>query len=189
VLREMLVNAAGHRDYSLSGSSVRVSMFPNRIEVASPGGPPVAAPLEGLMQASHARNRMLMRLLWQVRFCEAFGLGLRTIMDTMAREGLPEPAFDTAAANFFVSITGHQITGLTMEIAERLTEPQLVLLRALVRQGSLNPRQAGALLPQRSDRSIRNDLNSLVEMGVVVRMGETRAVSYRLANDIPRLPI
>ena len=189
VLREMLVNAAGHRDYSLSGSSVRVSMFPNRIEVASPGGPPVAAPLEGLMQASHARNRMLMRLLWQVRFCEAFGLGLRTIMDTMAREGLPEPAFDTAAANFFVSITGHQITGLTMEIAERLTEPQLVLLRALVRQGSLNPRQAGALLPQRSDRSIRNDLNSLVEMGVVIRMGETRAVSYRLANDIPRLPI
>jgi hypothetical protein len=58
-----------------------------------------------------------------------------------------------------------------------------------VRQGSLNPRQASALLPQRSDRSIRNDLNSLVEMGVVIRMGETRAVSYRLANDIPRLPI
>ncbi len=80
VLREMLVNAAGHRDYSLTGASVRVSMFPNRIEVASPGGPPVAAPLEGLMQASHARNRIVMRLLWQVRFCEAFGLGLRTII-------------------------------------------------------------------------------------------------------------
>src|SRR4051794_31842322 len=98
VLREMLVNAAGHRDYTLTGASVRVSMFPNRIEVASPGGPPVAAPLEGLMQTSHARNRTLMRLLWQVRFCEAFGLGLRTIIDTMAREGLPEPSIDTAAA-------------------------------------------------------------------------------------------
>ena len=189
VLREMLVNAAGHRDYMLAGSSVRVSMFPNRIEVASPGGPPFAAPLEGLMQASHARNRILMRLLWQVRFCEAFGLGLRTIIDTMAREGLPEPSIDTAAANFFVSITGHRITGLGMEIAERLSEHQLVLLRALVRQGSLNPRQATALLPHRSERSIRNDLNGLVEMGVITRLGETRAVSYRLASDIPRLPL
>jgi predicted HTH transcriptional regulator len=126
--------------------------------------------------------------LWQVRFCEAFGLGLRTIIDTMAREGLPEPAIDIAAANFFVSVGGHQPTGLNMEIVERLTEPQLVLLRALVRQGSLNPRQASALLPQRSERSIRNDLNGLVEMGVVLRLGETRAVSYRLARDIQYLP-
>lgn len=188
VLREMLVNAAGHRDYALTGASVRVSMFPNRLEVASPGGPPVLAPLEGLIQTSHARNRILMRLLWQVRFCEAFGLGLRTIIDTMAREGLPEPAIDIAAANFFVSVGGHQPTGLNMEIVERLTEPQLVLLRALVRQGSLNPRQASALLPQRSERSIRNDLNGLVEMGVVLRLGETRAVSYRLARDIQYLP-
>jgi ATP-dependent DNA helicase RecG len=189
VLREMLVNAAGHRDYALTGSSVRVSMFPNRIEVASPGGPPIPAPLEGLMLTSHARNRILMRLLWQVRFCEAFGLGLRTILDTMAREGLPEPMIDTAAANFFVSIMGHRITGINMQVAERLSEPQLVLLRALVRQGSLSPRQANTLLPERSERSIRNDLNGLVELGIVLRLGETRAVTYRLATDIPRLPL
>lgn len=189
VLRETLVNAAGHRDYTLMGASVRVSLFPNRLEVASPGGPPIAAPLEGLMQSSHARNRTVMRLLWQVRFCEAFGLGLRTILDTMAREGLPAPTIDTAAANFFVSIQGHQPTGINMEIVEQLSEPQLVLLRAIVRQGSINPRQAGALIPDRSERSIRNDLNGLVELGVVLRMGETRAVSYRLASDILRLPI
>ena len=189
VLREMLVNAAGHRDYGLTGASIRVSMFPNRIEVASPGGPPVLAPLAGLMQASHARNRVLMRLLWQVRFCEAFGLGLRTIIETMLREDLPEPQIDIAAANFFVSISGHQPTGVNMEIVEKLSEPQLVLLRAFTRQGSLTPRQAAGLLPQRSERSIRNDLNGLVEMGVVIRMGETRAVSYRLANDVLRLPV
>jgi ATP-dependent DNA helicase RecG len=189
VLREMLVNAAGHRDYSLSGASIRVSMFPNRIEVASPGGPPIPAPFDSLIRTSHARNRTIMRLLWQVRFCEAFGLGIQTIMATMAKEGLPEPSFDTAAANFFVSITGHQPMGLNLEVAERLTEPQMVLLRALVRQGSLSPRQASELLPQRSERSIRNDFNALVELGVVARVGETRAVSYRLTRDTPRLGI
>jgi DeoR/GlpR family transcriptional regulator of sugar metabolism len=64
-----------------------------------------------------------------------------------------------------------------------------VLLRALVRQGSLSPRQASELLPQRSERSIRNDFNALVELGVVARVGETRAVSYRLTRDTPRLGI
>ncbi|GAC1543359.1 MAG: hypothetical protein NVS2B7_17070 [Herpetosiphon sp.] len=189
VLREILVNAAGHRDYGLRGAQVRVSMFPNRLEVASPGGPPVAAPLEGLMKASHARNRVVMRLLWQVRYCEAFGLGLRTILTTMEYEKLPPPEIDTAAANFFVSIQGHQPTGLDMAIVERLTEPQLILLRAITQQGSLNPRQAGDLLPRRSARSIRNDLTALVEMGVVLRMGETRAITYRLTSETLRLPI
>ncbi len=189
VLREMLVNAAGHRDYSLTGAAVRISMFPNRIEVASPGGPPVVAPLQGLMQSSHARNPTLMRLLWQVRFCEAFGLGLRTILETMAREGLPEPRIDVAAANFFISIQGHQPTGLSMDLVERLSEPQLVLLKHIVKAGSLNPRQASMLLPDRSERSIRSDLNGLVEMGVILRLGETRAVSYRLTGDVQRLPL
>lgn len=189
VLREMLVNAAGHRDYALSGAAIRVSMFPNRLEVASPGGPPVAAPLQGLMQSSHARNPMIMRLLWQVRFCEAFGLGLRTILDTMSREDLPEPEIDFAAENFFISIEGHQPTGLNMELVEQLNEPQLVLLRAIVRQGTLNPQQAVGLLPGRSERSVRNDLSGLVKLGIVVRLGETRSVSYRLARDVLRLPI
>lgn len=107
----------------------------------------------------------------------------------MAREDLPEPRIDVAAANFFISIEGHQPTGLSMELVERLSEPQLVLLKHIVKAGSLNPRQASTLLPHRSERSIRSDLNGLVEMGVIMRLGETRAVSYRLTSDIQRLPI
>ena len=34
---EGLVNAVVHRSYSLSGDHIRVEIFPNRIEIESPG--------------------------------------------------------------------------------------------------------------------------------------------------------
>jgi predicted HTH transcriptional regulator len=37
-LQEAVVNAVVHRDYQLAGSQVRLFLFPNRIEISSPGG-------------------------------------------------------------------------------------------------------------------------------------------------------
>jgi predicted HTH transcriptional regulator len=36
-LQEAVVNALVHRDYQLTGSQVRIFLFPNRIEISSPG--------------------------------------------------------------------------------------------------------------------------------------------------------
>lgn len=40
VLREGLINAIVHRDYSISGSDIKVAVFDENIEITSPGGFP-----------------------------------------------------------------------------------------------------------------------------------------------------
>ena len=37
-IREVLVNAIAHRDYSITGTQIDIDIFADRIEVRSPGG-------------------------------------------------------------------------------------------------------------------------------------------------------
>ncbi len=63
-LGEAVVNAIMHRDYSLSGSQIRVFLFDDRIEVCSPGGLPNSVTIDNIKLGVHAeRNRTISTLL------------------------------------------------------------------------------------------------------------------------------
>ena len=40
VVREALVNAVAHRDYRMTGGSIEIRMYSDRMEIMSPGGLP-----------------------------------------------------------------------------------------------------------------------------------------------------
>ncbi len=60
---EGLVNAVVHRSYSLSGDHIRVEIFPDRLEITSPGRfPGLADPTNPLSISRHARNPRVARV-------------------------------------------------------------------------------------------------------------------------------
>ena len=70
-LGEAVVNAIAHRDYSLSGSQIRVFVFRDRIEVRSPGRLPNSVTLDNIKLGVHAeRNRAIATLLTQLGYHE-----------------------------------------------------------------------------------------------------------------------
>ena len=95
-LREALVNAVAHRDYSsyVLGSQVRIEMFADRLEIISPGvlfGPVSLTNLE-TFQAS--RNQLLIRLLSEVGLVENRGSGIRAMVSAMREAHLEPPKFE-----------------------------------------------------------------------------------------------
>ncbi|MBA3530085.1 MAG: putative DNA binding domain-containing protein [Propionibacteriaceae bacterium] len=54
---EAIVNAVTHRSYSLQGDHVRVSLFDDRMEVASPGRLPGPVRIDNIRQTRFSRNR------------------------------------------------------------------------------------------------------------------------------------
>lgn len=62
-LFEGLVNAAVHRDYSIPGSKIRLSMFEDRLEVQSPGSLPNNLTLESMEARQATRNEALTSVL------------------------------------------------------------------------------------------------------------------------------
>jgi predicted HTH transcriptional regulator len=86
-LGEAVVNAIAHRDYSLSGSQIRVFVFADRVEVRSPGRPPNAVTLENIRLGVHAeRNRRLATLLTQLGQMSAIGTGIPRLIIRLSRQ-------------------------------------------------------------------------------------------------------
>lgn len=63
---EAIVNAVVHRDYSKSGSKIRLFMFSDRLELYSPGALPNTVTIDKLPYSQATRNELLARLLSEI---------------------------------------------------------------------------------------------------------------------------
>ena len=77
-VREVLVNALVHRDYSIVGTDVTLLIFSNRIEVHSPGRLPNTVTVDGMKSGMrYARNQTLVNVMRDYRYVDARGMGIR----------------------------------------------------------------------------------------------------------------
>jgi ATP-dependent DNA helicase RecG len=87
-LRELLVNACVHRNYSITGSMIRVFMFDNRIECHSPGRLPNTITLEKLSSGvSYASNPVIVKFMDNMGYIDRLGRGFPTLYQEAARLG------------------------------------------------------------------------------------------------------
>lgn len=79
-IREALVNALVHRDYSLGGSII-INIYNNRMEFVSIGGIVKGLEEKDLLSGlSLARNEKLANIFFRLHHIESYGTGLRKIM-------------------------------------------------------------------------------------------------------------
>lgn len=93
-IREAIVNAIVHRDYSISGADIKFAIFDDRIEITSPGCLPRSLEIEDIMAGrSEIRNKVIARFFKEIGFIEQWGTGMRKMVNLCASANLPEPEF------------------------------------------------------------------------------------------------
>ncbi len=116
---EGLVNAVVHRSYSLAGDHVRVEIFPDRIEIESPGRfPGLADPRRPLEISRYARNPRIARVCSDLRITQERGEGIRRIFDEMREVGLVDPTYEQTSGS--VRLTLMAADRLDPAVARRL---------------------------------------------------------------------
>lgn len=81
-LREALINAVTHRDYSFSGS-ILIHLFQDRIEIVSVGGLVKGLTVEDIeLGVSQSRNPMLANVLYRLKWIESYGTGLQRMIES-----------------------------------------------------------------------------------------------------------
>lgn len=91
VVREAIVNAVAHRDYT-SNASVQVMLFSDWLEVLNPGRLPPSLTLEQLRETHRSvpSNPLLARSLYLNRYIEEMGTGTLDMIRRCSDAGLPE---------------------------------------------------------------------------------------------------
>jgi predicted HTH transcriptional regulator len=94
VVREAVVNAVAHRDYTSNGS-VQVMLFSDRLDVWNPGLLPPSLTLEKLRlpHGSVPGNPLLAEPLYLTKYIERMGTGIGDMIARCRNAGLPEPEF------------------------------------------------------------------------------------------------
>lgn len=86
---EALVNAVAHRDYTIRGSRIRLSMFEDRLEIQSPGDLPNSLTIENLGSREATRNEALVSMLRRMPVSGIHGSENRVHLMDRRGDGVP----------------------------------------------------------------------------------------------------
>ena len=96
---EGLVNAVTHRDYSLQGDYIRISMFDDRMEIASPGALPSIVTVDNIQNTRFSRNPLIARVLGDFGWVRELNEGVKRIYQDMAAYFLDPPIYEVYNRN------------------------------------------------------------------------------------------
>jgi ATP-dependent DNA helicase RecG len=105
-LREALVNALCHRDYTIRDRAVSVAIYDDRVEIASPGLLPSSITLADLKR-SHSSvpcNPLIADVFYRRGLIEGWARGTQQIVDWCLAAGQPEPKFEEREGDFIVRL-------------------------------------------------------------------------------------
>lgn len=135
-LKEILVNAVIHRDYSLN-DDIHVKIYDNRVEVTSPGRLPGYMTVKNIYEDRFSRNPNIVRMLHNLPnpVNHDIGEGLDTAKNELKKAGLVEPEFAEKENQFVVIIKHKRIDSVIDVIVKYFEEnPKAQITNKLIRR-------------------------------------------------------
>lgn len=194
VVREAVLNAVTHRDYSDPGE-VLVRHTARQLVVTSPGGFLAGiTPRNILRHEPVARNRLLAEIFEKLGLVERAGIGRRRIFIPLLEYGKRVPEYESDGSRVTLRLFDGTIDErLALLVAKWRGEGREIDLDALLvltfmkEQAFVDSRAAAELLQLPRDDA-RSVLDSLAQpkTGILERRGKTRAATYHLTKAVAR---
>ena len=180
ILREAVINAVVHADYSQKGAPIRVSFFDDRIEIENPGILLPGLTVEDILQGvSRLRNRVIARVFKELGLIEQWGSGIRRMFDEAEKLGLPSPGIEEIGMRYRFTvflpmpipiagsekeITSHSKSGLESGLESGTSRRVLLALSSIPLPRSEIARKLGL---ERVSGSINRAINELQEKKLI----------------------
>lgn len=159
-LFEALANAVAHRDYSIRGSRIRLSMFADRVEIQSPGALANRLTVDELEYRQATRNEVLASVLGRMPTSGIQGAGGRLFIMERRGDGVPIIRRETrelAGRLPRFDLVGGADLRVTLPAASTEPSPARVLITVRASEQPLADAEALVLFPNKTWRQATTD--------------------------------
>lgn len=178
-LREALINALCHRDYSFDAPTSSLAIFDDRVEIWNYGGLPKGVALEDLKKPhiSKPRNKLIADIFYKRNFIEKWGTGTTRIIQLCKESAIPEPIFVEFGCGLtvifpftenFEAETSFSLNKRQKEILQVLSNTEELSLQAIAKK----------MVEASSTRTLRRDLAFLRDLHLVECRGRGPYASW-----------
>lgn len=187
LVREGVVNALVHRDYSIEGAKCQLVVTPDTITVKSPGKPVEPITLEQ-MQSFDApmlsRNPVLHYVFARMELAEERGLGLKSMRGRAEAAGLPLPRFAWEAPYLVLTLyrsAAGAVRDLSPEVLDNLNADEKASWQFIVGRESVT---SPVLMKEMGfdERKAQRVLKALLDSGLLRRVGRGPATRYEVVR-------
>lgn len=201
VLREVVINALVHTDYSQRGAPIRIAFFDDRIEVENPGILLPGMTIEDMKSGvSKIRNPVIARVFRELKLIEQWGSGVRNILHQSREMGLPEPLVQEIGMRLRFTVflarpivldkqqvgsrSGHQaglVAGLVDGLVDGLVESQRQILLLIAENPHFSKRELAERIGI-STTAIDKNIKTLKNRGVLRRVGPDKGGFWEVVD-------
>ena len=187
VLRELLINAIAHRDYSRQ-QIIEIRKYPTYIEFESPGGFPQGIDVSNFLRKTNARNPYIMDILREIGFAEKAGSGFDKIFQTLLSKGkeipIPEETSHSVIFRVKAEVCSERLMQLSYQYAQATGQTMdmdylLVMNQIIQSDKGLSFHQLENA-PYVSSLKLRHILTDLCENEFIETTGKTSGQRYIL---------
>jgi ATP-dependent DNA helicase RecG len=186
-LREALLNAVVHKDYS-TGTPIQISVYPDKLMLWNPGELPPAwtvAKLKG-KHPSRPFNPDVANAFFRAGMIEAWGRGIERIMEACRAARAPTPQIRYEPSGLWVEfkLPPGEVAGLGEKLGERLGENRAAIIRAI----AANPKVTVVQLADQlriSTTAVENNLRYLKSQNLIARIGAAKGGVWRVQEAKP----
>jgi ATP-dependent DNA helicase RecG len=180
---------------------VEVFIFDDRLEVVSPGRLPGSVRVHNIRDEHFARNPRVARALADLGLVGDVGEGVDRMYEEMANADLPPPEFEDRGSSVRVTLRRaavaepdpeveptQRVIHIPGNLAQTLNSRQVAALRFLRTHDRIVTSDLMRLFPHITDRTASRDLNELVKLRLLRRVGRTFGTYYHAEGATYRLP-
>ena len=177
-IREALLNAIVHRDYSFSGSTL-INIYIDRLEIISLGGLVSGLSLEAVMMgASQSRNERLAALFYRLKLIEAYGTGISKIISSYKKTGI-EPIFENVEGAFRVILPNVNTATNVINIDNLDVEDErfLPILNIFSQQKEFTRKDVEDVMGIGTTHAI-NTIKEMIDKDLIEKIGKGKKTRY-----------
>ncbi len=177
-VREALVNAICHRDYSNRSSSITLAIFDDRMEIWNNGKLPPSLKIADLKKKhkSDPRNKLIAKVFYDRKYFDGWGTGIVKIFDLCRENDVPEPDYQEYSGGVEVTFRFKEPIGSTGRKAIHkplLSMRQEEILKLLDDKKQLSANEIFSKLKEPpSLRTVKADLSELKKLGLIEQRGK-----------------